>query len=138
MHWGIRRFQPYSQTGGRKSGKPGKEIGKAARREKRKSTFSKVRNYTGGRGSDALTKARQQDINKMTNQELQEHVTRLNLERQYRSLTKIDIDRGKNYMKTANQYDANISSMYRKGSKTANMIKKGLRIYATSHGAGLF
>ena len=31
MHWGIRRFQPYSVTGARKSGKTGKEIGLAKR-----------------------------------------------------------------------------------------------------------
>lgn len=31
MRWGIRRFQPYSVTGPRRSGKEGKEIGAAAR-----------------------------------------------------------------------------------------------------------
>ena len=31
MHWGIRRFQPYSTTGPRKGGKTGKEIGLAGR-----------------------------------------------------------------------------------------------------------
>lgn len=31
MHWGIRRFQPYSTTGPRKGGKTGKEIGLARR-----------------------------------------------------------------------------------------------------------
>lgn len=126
MHWGIRRFQPYSETGGRKSGKAGKEIGKAARAEKRKSTLSRIRNYTGGRSSDALSTARRQDINKMSNQELQQHITRLNLERQYRSLTQVDINRGKNYMKTANQYDASISSIAKKAGKTYLKIKTGM------------
>lgn len=31
MHWGIRRFQPYSVTGPRKGGKTGQEIGEAAK-----------------------------------------------------------------------------------------------------------
>ena len=31
MHWGIRRYQPYSTTGPRKGGKTGKEIGIARR-----------------------------------------------------------------------------------------------------------
>lgn len=30
MHWGIRRYQPYSTTGPRKGGKTGKEVGEAA------------------------------------------------------------------------------------------------------------
>lgn len=30
MHWGIRRYQPYSTTGPRKGGKTGREIGEAA------------------------------------------------------------------------------------------------------------
>ena len=32
MKWGIRRYQPYSTTGGRKSGETGKEVGLAKRR----------------------------------------------------------------------------------------------------------
>lgn len=35
MHWGIRRFQPYSVTGPRKGGKTGKEMGLAKRVSKR-------------------------------------------------------------------------------------------------------
>lgn len=35
QRWGIRRFQPYSTTGARKSGKPGKEIGLAAKSRKK-------------------------------------------------------------------------------------------------------
>lgn len=34
MHWGIRRYQPYSVTGPRKDGKTGKEIGLAKRIKK--------------------------------------------------------------------------------------------------------
>lgn len=35
MKWGIRRYQPYSTTGPRKSGESGKEIGEASRKERR-------------------------------------------------------------------------------------------------------
>lgn len=35
MKWGIRRYQPYSTTGPRKSGKGGKEVGEAAKRVSR-------------------------------------------------------------------------------------------------------
>ena len=35
MHWGIRRFQPYSTTGPRKGGKTGKEVGDAKKAAKK-------------------------------------------------------------------------------------------------------
>lgn len=35
MHWGVRRYQPYSTTGPRKSGKAGKEIGEAKKLTRR-------------------------------------------------------------------------------------------------------
>lgn len=35
MHWGIRRYQPYSVTGPRKSGEGGKEIGEARKAAKK-------------------------------------------------------------------------------------------------------
>lgn len=35
MHWGIRRYQPYSQTGPRKSGEPGIYVGEAKKISKR-------------------------------------------------------------------------------------------------------
>lgn len=35
MHWGIRRYQPYSTTGPRKGGKTGKEVGDAKKAAKK-------------------------------------------------------------------------------------------------------
>ena len=128
MHWGVRRFQPYSQTGGRKSGKAGKEIGKAARAERKaarkakiKSRASIARNYTGSKRSDAVVTARHHDINQMSNQELQQHITRMNLERQYRSLTAVDLRSGSNYMKLSNEYDTKMTRI----AKRAIQIKSG-------------
>lgn len=44
MHWGIRRYQPYSSTGPRKGGKTGLEIGEAA---KNKTSTSKANTKSG-------------------------------------------------------------------------------------------
>jgi hypothetical protein len=38
MRWGLRRYQPYSVTGKRKSGLTGKEIGQAANRSERRAS----------------------------------------------------------------------------------------------------
>lgn len=43
MHWGIRRYQPYSSTGPRKGGKTGKEVGEASKSAKGKSTSKKTK-----------------------------------------------------------------------------------------------
>lgn len=51
MKWGVRRYQPYSSTGARKSGKKGKEIGDAARSNKSKST-----SYSNSRGKKYVNK----------------------------------------------------------------------------------
>ena len=49
MHWGVRRFQPYSSTGPHKSGISGKEVGKAAKKSgktaKTVSKYAFVKNY---------------------------------------------------------------------------------------------
>lgn len=121
MKWGVRHDRPSS----------------AERKARRKRRLSIARNYTGGRGSDALRVARRQDINTMSNQELQLHVNRLNLERQYRSLTAVDINRGQNYMKTANKYDASIKAIYNKSGNTARKIAKGAAWASTTGGAGV-
>jgi hypothetical protein len=43
MRWGVRRYQPYSVTGKRKSGLTGKEIGQAANRSERQTSDSAQR-----------------------------------------------------------------------------------------------
>lgn len=115
MKWGVRKSR--STTG--KTSKVGKyfkitspavygaykgtkRAGKAVknsqfiknRKKSAKRMANKYRNVTGSRKSAARTKYQNKNIDRMTNQQLQEAVYRMNLERQYRDLTKADIMRG--------------------------------------------
>ena len=81
--------------------------------------------------------ARKQDINKMSNQELQQHITRLNLERQYRSLTKMDLTKGKNYMKTGIEYDTKTKTILGRSTDYAKKVAKGAAWASTTGGAGV-
>ena len=112
-----------------------KKKAKQRRAEKRKTNLSKMRNYTGSRTSDALKRARKNDINKMSNADLQKNITRLNLERQYRDLTRVDLKPGKQYVDSArwggktvtwakgsSAYKAGKSVAFTKGAKTAAKI----------------
>lgn len=83
--WGIRRYRNEDGT----LTEEGKR--RYARGEERK---SKVRNILGSRKTSTLKEARNKNVEEMSNQELQEYVNRLNLERNYRSLTKKDLMKG--------------------------------------------
>ena len=120
MKWGVRHDRPSS----------------GERKSRRKTRASIRRNYTGGRSSDALKAARRQDINKMSNQELQQHITRLNLERQYRSLTKIDIGAGQKYMETGIKYDTKTKAVLSRSNEYRKKIARGAAWAATTGGAG--
>lgn len=96
------------------------------RKARRKTRRSIARNYTGGRSSDALKIARRQDINKMSNQELQQHITRLNLERQYRSLTKVDLQRGQNFMKNGIKTDQQVKTIVQRAGNTGKKVATGM------------
>lgn len=85
------------------------------RRDRRTSRLSRLRNYTGSKSSNALKEARRQDINTMSNKELQDTITRLNLERQYRSLTQVDIGFGQRQADQIMKYD----TTYKRAKKTA-------------------
>ena len=76
-----------------------------------KNATNRYRNLTGSRRSNALKEARRKDINSMSNQELNDIVYRLNLERNYRSLTKLDINRGQNHAKDMLKYDNSLKSV---------------------------
>lgn len=84
MKWGVRKDRDRSALKARRE----------RAREAMKSRNSRLRNYTGSRRSEARTRYRKQDIDKMSNAELQAAVNRMNLERQYRTLTKVDIKIG--------------------------------------------
>lgn len=101
-----------------------KKKAKQRRAEKRKTNVSKMRNYTGSNRSDALKSARRKDINKMSNADLQKTVNRLNLERQYRDLTKVNLTPGKRYVDSYNKYSGSIKAAKKTAAYTAG--KKAL------------
>lgn len=108
-----------------------KGINKVARSSGYKNTVNRYRNLTGSRRSDALKSARKRNINEMSNQELNDVIYRLNLERNYRSLTKIDINRGQNFTKDMLKYGGTYKAVkntaaYKTGKKVVKAaIKKG-------------
>ena len=123
MKWGIRRYQPYSTTGGRKSGKSGKDVGEAAKKKVSRASeklldknikrgkgkenvspaekmvsdtrdaannssqalrqISKLRNQSQNMKKQAETR---EQISKMSDQELQQAIKRLDMERRYSDL----------------------------------------------------
>lgn len=100
----------------------------AHRREKIRTMLNVTKNYTGSRGSNALKAARSKDINKMSNQELQDTINRLNLERNYRSLTRVDYMRGQKYAADALKYETTYNAV-----KKSNAVKRGKKALATAY-----
>ena len=90
-----------------------------------KNATNRYRNLTGSRRSNALKEARRKDINSMSNQELNDIVYRLNLERNYRSLTKLDINRGQNHAKDMLKYDSSLKSA--RNTIAYNVGKKAIK-----------
>lgn len=88
--WGVRRFQPYS-TRGRKSGEGGKEIGVAKKKSKEPSREELLKSTD----PKLLYKYR----NKLTDQELQNRLNRLNNEEQLRQKAQKKKDEGKKVAK---------------------------------------
>lgn len=120
MKWGVRRTP--------------EQLGrKRQRAEKRKSRISKIRNYTGSHRSDALKRSRKKDINKMSDKDLQKDINRLRLEREYRSLTKIDTSFGKQYLNEYNNYSSSVKAATRTyvGKKAIKKGKQALTFIAT-------
>ena len=113
MKWGVRKDRSIS----------GRSIGKAAK-SAASSVTNRAKNITGSRSSKALKAARKKNIDEMSNQELQEVINRLNLERNYRSLTKTDYMRGQKYVADALKYENTYNAA--KKSATVKAAKKVL------------
>nr|DAE45029.1 MAG TPA: Structural protein [Bacteriophage sp.] len=98
------------------------------RRDRSSARMSRIRNYTGSRSSDTLKSARRKDINKMSNQELQETINRLNLERNYRSLTQVDINFGQRKVSQVLAYEGTAKNIKRSASYAfgKRLIAKGV------------
>lgn len=74
MRWGVRRYQPYSTTGGRKSGKRGTEVGQA----KRRSLGQVIKDHrTKKKRKAALKKARAVRLQKKAEQEVAKELERV-------------------------------------------------------------
>lgn len=89
------------------------------RHDRKGSRVSRMRNYTGSKKSNALKEARRKDIDTMSNQELQDTINRLNLEKQYRSLTQVDIGFGSRKAQEVLNYDTTYKNAKRSAAYTA-------------------
>ena len=127
MHWGIRRFQPYSVRG-RKSGEGGKEVGEARKAasnsssalEKARQAKAKKAEYEKNK-QNALARGNATDVLKykgdLSNKELQDAFNRINLERQLASIAAAE---KKSY------WDA-LDSTFNKFGKMMDYTEKGIR-----------
>lgn len=111
MHWGIRRYQPYP-----KGKKGGKEVGEAAK---------KSQNYSKSATSISKTK------NRLSDQELQSAVKRLNLERQLDNFSYEEKMSGVNRIDRAVKTVGKITTWAVTGTAAYNQIAK---IYNSFHG----
>ena len=113
MRWGVRRFQnkdgTLTEAGKRRlngvsydnSGRI-KDSDRNKARSKIRSTgdvSDNLKNMNDHVGSNKRAKAmRKMDVSQMSDQELRERVSRLNMEKQYKSLMTEDIDNGNKYV----------------------------------------
>ena len=107
MKWGVRKDRSSGSKGSvlkttAKVVSPvgyavGKGIHKAATSKKARSARNTLRNLTGSKRSAAMTKYRKKNIDGMSDADLRKAVNRMNLERQYRDLTKADYMKGQRY-----------------------------------------
>lgn len=82
MKWGIRRTP--------------EQLGR--RDERRQEAKNRLIRSSGSRASNTLREARGQDINKLSNQQLQDYNNRLNLEQNFARLTEGRVKQGKDWI----------------------------------------
>ena len=129
MKWGVRKDRPSGSSRGGAlqtafkvthpltymAGKKARGASyKIANSKKTRSAINRYRNLTGSRQSAATKKYRGKNIDGMTDADIKKAVNRMNLERQYRDLTKVDFKRG--------QRAANLYLGYK---VTATKLRKG-------------
>ena len=150
MKWGVRRYQPYSVTGGRKSGKAGKFIGGTVSSAKKKVTkaVAKVKRKSQ---QTKQAKQREQDLNERakviakemqeaearearkssatelykhrseySTQELRDAVQRLNTEKQLKSLSISELNKGKETVDMVLGYAKTALDVYNTGKNLKN------------------
>ena len=136
MKWGVRKDR--SSGGGSNLSRGDKVLRavspvlygakKAAQSQTAKNAANRAKNLSGSRSSKALKEARRKNIDKMSNQELQDTINRLNLERNYRSLTKSDYMRGQRYVSDALKYENTYNAAKRSSAVKAakKVMTKGV------------
>ena len=97
MKWGVRKSS-YSSSKGKN------RFSKKKLKKKAKAAKIRFQNTTGSRNSKAVKAYRKKDINRMSNKDLQTAINRMNLEKNYRSLTKRDLMLGNKVVKDVLAY----------------------------------
>lgn len=114
--WGVRKDRQSGSSGWKKTAKiispvgyaAGKGLHKAATSKKARSARNVYRNITGSKRSAAMTKYRKKNIDGMSDADLRKAVNRMNLERQYRDLTKADYMKGQRYASDILKYSSTV------------------------------
>lgn len=124
MKWGVRKYQTKGGTW-TSAGKKHLRINATKKKihEGRKIAVNRARNLTGSSNTNTRKEARKKDINEMSNQELQAAITRMNLERQYRGLTKVGVMKGQQYAANAMKYDGSYNAL-----KKSSYAKAGKKV----------
>lgn len=103
MHWGVRRYQPYSTTGPRKGGKLGREIGLAAKKFKERRAEKKFEKNQNARAKEVakMTKslgALQKNAGKLTEEEYSAAMTKFLRQQEVKDLKLNNFARAGDYM----------------------------------------
>lgn len=90
--WGVRNGPPYPLSGSTST-----RMAKAAKiTDKARTITNESRNLATTAKSSYQKKSTKRDLSDKTNKELQDYITRANLERQYNSLKDYEVDKGSN------------------------------------------
>lgn len=90
MKWGVRRYQPYSYTGG-----SGKEVGLAKKLSKAGGSESRAERKARKKTNKAIIKQRKEDVKNrrtMTDEELNERINRIRKENELQNLTRQNVE----------------------------------------------
>lgn len=93
MRWGVRK-RSYSKNPGSRSNNSSKRFKKTIKDRRRKQREVERRNRSGTYKTKARDEFIKKDLDKMSNKEIQDAINRMNLEKQYRNLTKTDYNKG--------------------------------------------
>lgn len=128
MRWGVRKDM--GSSGGTKTKQNGSSRFSSVKKKYR-STRNAWRNLTGSRKSAALKKYRGKNIDGMSDEDLKNAVYRMNMEKQYRSLTKLDFYRGKRIVDTMH----NDQMAFERAKASGKRVKKAATIYGAKKAA---